>query len=157
MRKAGRKPPALFLSRANDHEPLFPGKTWLGEKCLDFHYMARKRRKLFTRFPSLSHCFFFFFFSACGCGCRYLYLNAACGSPLRLLLCNESFGNRNSPLTSISSAIFLSFGGLQITSSDNFHKFFPRAFRRSLRFHVSMTAILLLRLRPSTSTFLLCY
>jgi len=42
-------------------------------------------------------CGFGVFVLACGSGCRYLYLNAACGSPLRLLLCNESlFANRNS-------------------------------------------------------------
>lgn len=32
--------------------------------------------------------FFWWFFCS---SCRYLYLNAACGTPLRLLLCNESF------------------------------------------------------------------
>lgn len=96
MWEVGMKTTCTFSFTCRRPRATFPGKR--DGKCLDFHYMARKRRKLFTCSPIfLFICGFGVFVLACGSGCRYLYLNAACGSPLRLLLCNESlFANRNS-------------------------------------------------------------
>lgn len=92
---------------------------------------------------------------ACGSGCRYLHLNAACGSPLRLLLCNESLSAHCSqgpetPLTSIPGLVVVSVRPSPITGPDNFHKF-----SRAIPPCAPISSVP--QQRPSTSTFLLCY